>query len=245
VKKAFIVFNLKSLVPPDDGRAVENIKTQPNAPGANPTINTLIQFRVPLPVDKLFQPRLLCTVHDYIFKGFNQPLLGSFIIPVGDLIDKLTEERERETAAIEKTVSELDKIIKGEGAISYNIQENVLDTFEDHSNRRLTMIVEETKSRSSTVKSSGSQKRNSNVKVADDEMKQPLLLGNEEYSYYEESKSDVLTILSSPRVNARSLTLAAGGSAAQRRKTMNNPLKAVGLKVDKFASGKKAELLKQ
>lgn len=27
VKKAFIVFNLKSLVPPDDGRAVENIKT--------------------------------------------------------------------------------------------------------------------------------------------------------------------------------------------------------------------------
>ena len=27
VKKAFIVFNLKSLVPPDDGRAIENIKT--------------------------------------------------------------------------------------------------------------------------------------------------------------------------------------------------------------------------
>ena len=27
VKKAFIVFNLKSLVPPDDGRAIDNIKT--------------------------------------------------------------------------------------------------------------------------------------------------------------------------------------------------------------------------
>ena len=27
VKKAYIVFNLKSLVPPDDGTALENIKT--------------------------------------------------------------------------------------------------------------------------------------------------------------------------------------------------------------------------
>jgi hypothetical protein len=27
VKKAYIVFNLKSLVPPDDGSAIENIKT--------------------------------------------------------------------------------------------------------------------------------------------------------------------------------------------------------------------------
>jgi hypothetical protein len=27
VKKAFIVFNLKSLVPPDDGRALENLRT--------------------------------------------------------------------------------------------------------------------------------------------------------------------------------------------------------------------------
>ena len=71
VKKAFIVFNLKSLVPPDDGRAVENVKTAPSAAGPNPTINTLIKFKVPLPVDKLFQPRLLCSVHDYIFKGFN------------------------------------------------------------------------------------------------------------------------------------------------------------------------------
>lgn len=39
VKKAFIVFNLKSLVPPDEGTALENIKTQPGPVGANPTIN--------------------------------------------------------------------------------------------------------------------------------------------------------------------------------------------------------------
>lgn len=57
----------------------------------------MIKFMVPLPVEKLYQPRMLCTVNDYIFKGFNQPLLGSFIIPVGDLIDDLADERRRET----------------------------------------------------------------------------------------------------------------------------------------------------
>ncbi len=54
VKKAFIVFNLKSLVPPDVGTALENVKTQPNSPGPNPTINTMIKFVVPLPVKKLY-----------------------------------------------------------------------------------------------------------------------------------------------------------------------------------------------
>lgn len=120
MKKAFIVFNLKSLIPPDDGRAIANIQTQPNSPGANPTINTLIKFKVPLPDDKLYQPRLLCTVHDYIFKGFNQPLLGSFIIPVGDLIDKLKDERARETKAIEDILKGLMEIIEGRGIPSYN-----------------------------------------------------------------------------------------------------------------------------
>lgn len=71
VKKAFIVFNLKSLLPPDDGAAIENIKTQPSSAGSNPTINTLIKFKLELPVDPLFCPRLSCTVHDYIFKGFS------------------------------------------------------------------------------------------------------------------------------------------------------------------------------
>ena len=72
-------------------------------------------------MDKLFQPRLLCSVHDYIFKGFNQPLLGTFVIPVGDLIDKLALERERETAAIERIVDELDKIAKGTGITTYSL----------------------------------------------------------------------------------------------------------------------------
>ena len=43
VKKAFIKFNVKSLVPPD-GPAVKNIQTIPTAPGPNPTMNSTMQF---------------------------------------------------------------------------------------------------------------------------------------------------------------------------------------------------------
>ncbi len=64
---------------------------------------------------------MLCTVNDYIFKGFNQPLLGSFIIPVGDLIDDLKHERERETQAIADILEELEKIIQGTGIPTYSI----------------------------------------------------------------------------------------------------------------------------
>jgi hypothetical protein len=46
--------------------------------------------------------------------------LGSFIIPVGDLIDKLAEERARETAAIQKILDDLDSISRGEGIQTYS-----------------------------------------------------------------------------------------------------------------------------
>jgi len=42
VKKAFINFNLKSLVPPNLGTNLQNLKTEPKNPGPDPTINTLM-----------------------------------------------------------------------------------------------------------------------------------------------------------------------------------------------------------
>lgn len=121
VKKAFLAFNLKSLVPPDEGSALENIKTQPGDSGANPTINTLIKFTLPLPTDPLFCPKLSCSVYDYIFKGFSQPMIGSFIIPIGDAVFALRKERKEETEAIEFIISEIDKVIMDVGVISYNL----------------------------------------------------------------------------------------------------------------------------
>ena len=49
VKKSFIKFNIASLIPPKWGTSVTNIRTLPGAPGPNPTLNTLINFKVPLP----------------------------------------------------------------------------------------------------------------------------------------------------------------------------------------------------
>ena len=58
VKKPFIKFNLRSLLPPEKAQAVTNIKTQPSAAGSNPNINTMINFQIDIPVNPLFCPKL-------------------------------------------------------------------------------------------------------------------------------------------------------------------------------------------
>ena len=86
IKKPFIKFNLRSLLPPEKAQAVTNIKTQPSAAGCNPNINTVINFAIDLPVQKLFCPRLQCDVYDFVYKGLVQPLIGTFSINIGDIM---------------------------------------------------------------------------------------------------------------------------------------------------------------
>ena len=114
VKKAFVNFNLKSMVPPSLGAALENIKTDPKSPGPDPTLNILLTFNAPLPSETLFCPRMSCQVYDQIFKGWSQPIIGNFTIPVGDLMHELAEERKTETAAIEKVVNKLKSLVAGD-----------------------------------------------------------------------------------------------------------------------------------
>jgi len=71
IKKAFIQFSIRSLLPPSKAEAVENIKTSPKAPGSNPNINTVISFQSCLPEDQLYCPKLACEVYDYICKGIS------------------------------------------------------------------------------------------------------------------------------------------------------------------------------
>jgi hypothetical protein len=92
VKKAYIKFNVKSLVPPG-GPALPNVTTDPKSPGPNPTLNTTMFFNIPLPVDKLYCPMLSCIAYDYIFRGWSQPEIGVFTIPIGQLMLDLIEER--------------------------------------------------------------------------------------------------------------------------------------------------------
>ena len=63
MKKAYINFNIKTLCP-STVTSISNIQTLPSAPGPNPTINTTIDFSVPMPSDPLFAPKLSCFVHD-------------------------------------------------------------------------------------------------------------------------------------------------------------------------------------
>jgi hypothetical protein len=76
---------------------------------------------MPLPNDELFCPVLSCSAYDNIFMGFNQPLIGTFSIPIGKLMQALRLERKEETEKIAYIISELDKIIRGEGMMSYSI----------------------------------------------------------------------------------------------------------------------------
>jgi hypothetical protein len=65
-------------------------------------------------------------------------------------------------------------------------------------------------------------------------MKRPLLNLDEEssvqgfggYAVADSGAMDVAAMMASPRVNTRSLTIAAGSGGAQSRATMKNPLKA-------------------
>lgn len=69
VKKPFLKFNVRSLLPPEQAKAVSNIRTNPGDTGPNPNINTTITFTMRLPTNPLFCPKLSCDAYDYIFKG--------------------------------------------------------------------------------------------------------------------------------------------------------------------------------
>ena len=122
VKKAFVKFNLKGLVPPSVGTDLQNLKTEPKAPGPNPTICTLMRFQVPLPIDPLYCPRLSCQVYDCIFTGWSQPIIGTFIIPIGELIHELQNERDTEIAALRHMVDSLERIAEDEERASLMYQ---------------------------------------------------------------------------------------------------------------------------
>ena len=88
IKKAFVQFNIRSLLPPEQAEAVQNIKTTPKAAGPNPNINTVISFSSGLPTNKLFCPKLACEVYDYVCRGLSQPKVGSFVIDIGAIMQE-------------------------------------------------------------------------------------------------------------------------------------------------------------
>ena len=85
VKKAYVKFRIKSLLPPDQANAIEDVQTEPGEKGPNPNLKTNFQFLLELPKKEIYCPSLECDAFDYIFKGLRQPLIGTFSIPIGDI----------------------------------------------------------------------------------------------------------------------------------------------------------------
>jgi len=111
VKKPFVKFNLRSLLPPEKAKAQQNIQTNPQDTGANPNINTVVQFTMNLPSSSLFCPRLACDVYDMVFKGWMQPLLGTFSIGIGDILEATLANQEADIVESDHMIRELKKVL--------------------------------------------------------------------------------------------------------------------------------------
>ena len=115
IKKPFIKFRVKSLLPPEKAQAVTNVATDPNACGPNPNINTMLTFNVQLPIEELYCPSLSCDCFDYVFMGFSQPLIGTFSIPVGALKAKAEKKRVEAIQACDEILAFLQGQIQKSG----------------------------------------------------------------------------------------------------------------------------------
>lgn len=191
----------------------------------------MINFEAPLPGDSLFCPRLSCQVFDNIFKGFgNQPLIGNFTIPIGDLMADLKEERTTELASIERIVNALEDIFNDEGVRSYSIQQNSFDQSREQEEEIKKQQEDYKKSVKKSVK-----------KVENDDVKQGLLANMEEKpEFVDHTKQNMESgRKSSKRVTPRDL--AAMTTPGGTMKTPTNAMRQT--KVQKFNAGLKKDLI--
>ena len=67
IKKAYIKFSVKSVLPPAQAKAVNDIFTIPNEGGPDPNIRTTLKFTVNISADPYFCPRMTCTTYDKLY----------------------------------------------------------------------------------------------------------------------------------------------------------------------------------
>jgi hypothetical protein len=90
INKSYVKFAVKSLLPVSQAKAVDNVFTEPNSKGPNPTIRTTIQFEVKMPTDSTFLPMMTCEVYDQLFMGgVSQPVVGNFTLKLNEVVKKM------------------------------------------------------------------------------------------------------------------------------------------------------------
>ena len=128
IKKPFVRFRIKSLLPPEKAQAVTDVSTDPNANGPNPNINTTLTFSVQLPEEELYCPSLGCDVFDYVFAGFSQPLIGTMNIPIGEMKRKNKEAQDE----IRRELDEINAMLHKKAIMS---REVFLQHLAEHKNK--------------------------------------------------------------------------------------------------------------
>ena len=132
VKKAYIEFMTHSLVPPLAASALSSIQTQTGPTGPNPTLNEVISFSVPLPIEHLYAPSMACRVFDKVFKGFSGQLIGTFTIPIGEIMVAQREDYDKNCQMLDKLIKDLEDVIEGKVVLDYepvnkNVDSNLVE----------------------------------------------------------------------------------------------------------------------
>jgi len=141
VKKPFIKFDLNSLnVTGDAEDEHAPIQTIPVNGGANPTINTVIQFKIKLPVDQCFMPELQCEVYDHILSGLSNSLLGIFSLDLTKIIKKTQIQVNEDINQAKKNIGmsfarqlilgQLGQGLNANNNINNDINNNIINTNE-------------------------------------------------------------------------------------------------------------------
>jgi len=112
VKKAYVKFSVKSLLPPAQAKAVADIYTVPNEGGQDPNIRTTLKFSVNISSEPHYCPQMTCTTYDKLyFDGMRQPILGTFSLKLGDILTQTRQADADSLADVTKFEDVLAKAI--------------------------------------------------------------------------------------------------------------------------------------
>lgn len=154
IQKAFISFMVKSLTDPKVSGQLQNIKTQPGPAGPNPNINSVVKFNIPLPVDELYCPSLSCTVYDQVFLGFSQPVVGTFTIPLGEIMQDCWRERKKILKDADEIIAQLKVKLGGRAVDTSQILLNMAGT----ANNTVTQLLADRNATNKTTPGLASQR---------------------------------------------------------------------------------------
>jgi len=87
--------------------------TTPNEGGYDPNIRSQIKFNVEIPGNSFYCPTMTCTVMDKLyFEGMKQPVLGTFAIDLGDILDATRNKDKRIIEELGKMNEKLKGVIR-------------------------------------------------------------------------------------------------------------------------------------